>query len=60
MTTTQWRQYESERWREAVRNRGLRMRSLDADERELVLEAITADLERRKRNVLADRGWHQV
>ena len=47
-STIQWREFESDRWLQAVRDRGLRMRSLDDDERELVFEAINLDLERRK------------
>lgn len=47
----QWREFESDRWLQAVRDRGLHMRSLDDDERELVFEAINLDLERRKSQV---------
>lgn len=47
-STIQWREFESDRWLQAVRDRGLHMRSLDNDERELVFEAINLDLERRK------------
>ncbi len=47
--TAQWREFESEQWHQAVRNRGLELRSLDVDERGLVFDAITTDLERRKR-----------
>jgi hypothetical protein len=43
-----WREYESVQWHRAVRYRGLRLHSLDPDERLLVFNAITADLERRK------------
>ena len=46
--TTQWREFESEQWHRAVRYRGLELRSLDVDERGLVFDAITSDLERRK------------
>ena len=46
--TTQWREFESEQWHQAVRYRGLELRSLDVDERGLVFDAITSDLERRK------------
>jgi len=48
-----WRRFESDRWRDAVRDRGLQLRSLDADERRLVFDAIVVDLERR-RPVLAN------
>jgi hypothetical protein len=44
-----WHEFESDRWHEAVRHRGLLLRSLDPDERALVLEAINTDLERRRR-----------
>jgi hypothetical protein len=44
-----WREYESAQWHRAVRERGLQLRSLDPDERILVFDAITADLERRKK-----------
>jgi hypothetical protein len=44
-----WREYESAQWHLAVRDRGLQLRSLDPDERILVFDAITADLERRKK-----------
>jgi hypothetical protein len=49
----QWREFESDRWLQAVRDRGLHMRSLDDDERELVFEAINLDLERRKSRLQA-------
>lgn len=49
----QWREFESDRWLRAVRDRGLHMRSLDDDERELVFEAINLDLERRKSRLQA-------
>jgi len=44
----EWREFESGCWHEAVRNRGLQLRSLDPEERRLVLEAINEDLERRR------------
>jgi predicted kinase len=46
---TQWREFEREQWCEAVRDRGLELSSLDVDERSLVFDAITSDLERSKR-----------
>jgi len=45
---SQWREYERSSWLQAVRDRGLSLRSLDDDERVLVFEAINQDLERRK------------
>lgn len=48
-TLTDWHAFESDRWHNAVRHRGLLLRSLDPDERTLVLEAINTDLERRRR-----------
>lgn len=51
----EWREFESSRWHEAVRNGGLQLRSLDPEERWLVLDAITADLERRRRCSLEPR-----
>lgn len=47
-STSQWREYERSSWLQAVRDRGLSLRSLDDDERALVFEAINNDLERRK------------
>lgn len=47
----QWREFESAQWHAAVRYRGLQLLSLDTDERHLVFDAITADLERRKFSV---------
>ena len=47
-STRQWREFERATWLQAVRDRGLRLRSLDEDERALVFEAINLDLERRK------------
>jgi hypothetical protein len=44
----EWREFESNRWHEAVRHRGLQLRSLDPEERQLVLQAINDDLERRR------------
>jgi hypothetical protein len=49
-TAAAWREFESAKWHEAVRYRSLELRSLDADERRLVFEFITSDLERRKRS----------
>jgi hypothetical protein len=46
-----WREFESTEWHRAVRDRGLELRSLDPDERILVLDAITADLEQRKKMI---------
>ena len=43
-----WHEFESSCWHEAVRHRGLQLRSLDPEERQLVLEAINEDLERRR------------
>jgi hypothetical protein len=48
----QWREFERTSWLQAVRDRGLRLRSLDEDERALVFEAINQDLERRKGSLL--------
>lgn len=53
LDATQWRRYESVQWTRAVRYRGLELRSLDLDERILVYDAITADLERRKQELAA-------
>lgn len=56
---TSWREFESTQWHRAVRDRGLELRSLDPDERILVFDAITADLERRKRMIrLRTPGAH--
>lgn len=44
----EWYEFESARWREAVRDHDLRLASLDPDQRRLVIDAINADLERRK------------
>ena len=50
----QWRAFESAQWHGAVRYRGLELRSLDADERVLVFDAIASDLERRKKALTID------
>ncbi len=47
---TDWLEYERAQWHRAVRQRGLELRSLDPEERRLVFDAITLDLERRKRD----------
>jgi hypothetical protein len=54
-STRQWREFERTTWLQAVRDRGLRLRSLDDDERALVFEAINLDLERRKNSFLPGR-----
>lgn len=54
-STRQWREFERSTWLQAVRDRGLRLRSLDDDERALVFEAINQDLERRKNNLFTRR-----
>jgi hypothetical protein len=48
-SAAEWRAFESEQWYEAVRDRSLELRSLEVDERRLVFDALTLDLERRKR-----------
>lgn len=48
LDAAQWQEFERAQWHRAVRYRGLELRSLDADERHLVFDAITSDLERRK------------
>ena len=59
MTTTfdltSWREFESAQWHQAVRYRGLQLGSLDPEERALVFDAITADLEHRKHAPLTAR-----
>jgi len=54
-STRQWREFERSTWLQAVRDRGLRLRSLDDDERALVFEAINLDLERRKSGSMPSR-----
>jgi hypothetical protein len=54
-SSRQWREFERNTWLQAVRDRGLRLRSLDDDERALVFEAINLDLERRKNSFLPGR-----
>ena len=55
-----WRRFESDRWRDAVRDRGLQLSSLDSDERLLVFDAITSDLERRKTAFVSARAHHVI
>ena len=45
---SEWYEFESARWREAIRDHDLRLASLDPDQRRRVIDAINADLERRK------------
>jgi hypothetical protein len=48
--TASWREFESAAWFTAVRERGLELRFLDADERLLVFDAITSGLARSGRH----------
>jgi hypothetical protein len=50
----EWYEFESARWREAVRDHDLRLASLDPDQRRRVLDAINADLEQHKASVFKD------